>query len=105
MDKVLQQKLSLPSAFIHISRQLNIKHRYATRVMRGEPADKAGMKAGDVITEIDGKGIQDSVSAMSVIAGLKPGKEAKFQLTRSDKVIDISVNVAKRRREARDQRQ
>lgn len=76
-----------------------------TRVMRGEPADKAGMKAGDVITEIDGKGIQDSVSAMSVIAGLKPGKEAKFQLTRSDKVIDISVNVAKRRREARDQRQ
>ena len=66
------------------------------QVVRGSPADKAGVKAGDVITAIEGKGIQDSVAAMAIIAGLRPGKDAKFQLTRSEKVIDIAINVAKR---------
>ena len=72
-------------------------------VVRSSPADKAGVRAGDVITAIDGKGIQDSVAAMAVIAGLKPGQDAKFQLTRSEKSIDIAVNVAKRPRALRQQ--
>lgn len=75
------------------------------QVLRGSPADKAGVKAGDVITGIDGKNIQDSVTAMAVIAGLKPGQDARFQLTRSEKAIDLAVNVAKRPRAPRLQRQ
>ncbi len=75
------------------------------QVVRGSPADKAGVKAGDVITGIDGKSIQDSVAAMAVIAGLKPGQDARFQLTRSEKAIDLAVNVAKRPRAPRQQRQ
>ena len=75
------------------------------QVVRGSPADKAGVKAGDVITGIDGKNIQDSVTAMAVIAGLKPGQDARFQLTRSEKAIDLAVNVAKRPRAPRLQRQ
>ena len=66
-------------------------------VVRGHPADKAGVKVGDVITGIEGKSIQDSVAAMAVIAALKPGKDAKFQLTRSGKAIELTVNIAKRR--------
>ena len=73
------------------------------QVVRGSPADKAGVKAGDVITAIEGKGIQDSVVAMAVIAGLKPGKDVKFQMTRSEKAIDIAINVAKRPRAQRQQ--
>ena len=73
------------------------------QVVRGSPADKAGVKAGDVITAIEGKGIQDSVVAMAVIAGLKPGKDVKFQMTRSAKAIDIAINVAKRPRAQRQQ--
>ena len=75
------------------------------KVMRGSPAEKAGVKAGDVITSIEGKNIQDSIAAMAVIAGLKPGKDAKFQLTRSEKGIDLAINVAKRLRAPRQQRQ
>ena len=66
-------------------------------VVRGHPADKAGVKVGDVITGIEGKSIQDSVAAMAVIAALKPGKDAKFQLTRNGKAIELTVNIAKRR--------
>ena len=68
------------------------------QVVRGGPAEKAGVKTGDVITAIDGKAIQDSVAAMAAIAGLKPGKDAQFQVTRNEKAIDIAINVAKRQR-------
>ncbi len=75
------------------------------QVVRGGPADKAGVKSGDVITAINGKNIQDSVAAMAVIAGLTPGQDAKFQLTRSEKAIELGVNVAKRPRAPRSLRQ
>ena len=88
------------------SLRLKVAHgALVAQVVRGGPADRAGLKAGDVITAIDGKGIQDSVAAMAVIAGLKPGSDARFKLTRNEKAIDVAVNVAKRPRAARQQRQ
>ena len=91
-----------------LAESLNLKiarGALVAQVVRGSPAEKAGVKSGDVITAIDGKGIQDSVAAMAVIAGLKPGQDAKFQLTRSEKAIDLAVNVAKRPRASRPQNQ
>ena len=71
------------------------------QVTRGGPADKAGMKVGDVINQIQGNSIQDSVAAMAVIAALKPGENAKFTVTRQQQDIELGVNVAKRPRPPR----
>ena len=71
------------------------------QVTRGGPADKAGMKVGDVIDQIQGKSIQDSVAAMAVIAALKPGENAKFIVTRQQKDVELAVNIAKRPRPPR----
>ncbi len=65
-------------------------------VSKGYPADKAGLKAGDVITSIDAKPIQDSVAAMAVIAGLKPGAAAKFLVIRNQQEMTLTVNIGKR---------
>ncbi len=70
-------------------------------VNRGSPADKAGMKSGDVIVSIDGKPIQDSVAAMASIAALKPGMVTKFGVVRSQKPLTLSVEVGKRPRAQR----
>jgi len=66
------------------------------QVTKGGPADKGGMKSGDVIVGVDGKSIQDSVAAMAAIAALKPGSTAKFKVTRSQKDIELGVTVARR---------
>ena len=71
------------------------------QVTRGGPADKSGMKIGDVIIQIQDKSIQDSVAAMAVIAGLKPGENAKFTVTRNQQDMELNVNIAKRARPAR----
>jgi serine protease DegQ len=71
------------------------------QVTRGGPADKAGMKVGDVINQIQGKSIQDSIAAMAVIAALKPGENAKFTVTRQHQDIELGVKIAKRPRPPR----
>ena len=70
-------------------------------VTKGFPGEMAGLKAGDVITAIDGKPIQDSVAAMAVIAALKPGMNAQFMIIRNQKELTLVVNIGKRAKVAR----
>ncbi len=70
-------------------------------VGRSSPADKAGLKLGDVIIAIDEKAIQDSKAAMTVIASLKPGAEAKFKIIRSQKEMTVNVTIGKRPKQLR----
>lgn len=70
-------------------------------VNRGSPADKSGLKTGDVIVSIDGKPIQDSVAAMAAIAALKPGKTTLFGIIRNQKETTLSVEIGKRPRPQR----
>lgn len=53
-------------------------------VAAGGPADKAGLKAGDVITAIDGRAIPDQQSLASVLSGLQPRQSVSVQVTRGD---------------------
>src|SRR5256885_3960754 len=51
-------------------------------VLRGGPADKAGVKPGDVVIEIQGKPVADSVGLLNLVAALAPGQSAKLKLKR-----------------------
>src|SRR6185503_19569911 len=42
-------------------------------VLRGGPADKAGVKPGDVLVEIEGKPVADPTTMLNLIAALPPG--------------------------------
>jgi S1-C subfamily serine protease len=61
-------------------------------VVAGSPAAKAGLKAGDTITEINGKHIADSDGFISVISNYKPGDTVTLTVTEPDKKIE-SVKV------------
>jgi PDZ domain-containing secreted protein len=50
--------------------------------MRGSPADKAGIKPGDVLTQVAGKPVKDAQAMLELIAALEPGKTARFDLKR-----------------------
>jgi serine protease DegQ len=66
------------------------------QVNKNGPADKAGMKSGDIIVAVEGKPIQDSIAAMAAIAALKPGSNAPFTLLRDQREVVVVVSVAKR---------
>ncbi len=65
-------------------------------VLRDSPADKAGLHAGDILLEIEGKPVPDSSSMLNLIAVLKPNQKAMLKISRAEKTIDISILIGKR---------
>jgi len=65
-------------------------------VMRGSPADRAGIRPGDVLVAVAGKPVKDPQGMLDLIAGLSPGTPTKFRLRREAKEIEVDVNIGKR---------
>jgi serine protease Do len=58
------------------------------------PASKAGLEAGDVITRIDGHGVEGSADLSRTIRSLKPGSKVTLTVWRSGKTRDFPVTIA-----------
>ena len=65
-------------------------------VLRGGPADKAGVKPGDVLTAINDAPVQDPQGMLNLIAALQPGSGAKMKLRRQAQALEVSVTVGRR---------
>jgi serine protease Do len=62
-------------------------------VERGSPAEKAGIKPGDVVLAIDGKKIERSAELPPLVAGVKPGSKANLQVWRDGSRRTLAVTV------------
>ena len=67
-----------------------------SQVFEGDPADKAGIKVGDIILKVNGKDVASSRLLSRMIAGLAVGEKAKVVLLRDGKEISKSVKLARR---------
>jgi serine protease Do len=65
-------------------------------VTPGGPAEKAGLKPGDVITAIDGRSIKDGDDLVNEIASRRPGSTARLGYTRDGKSADTTVTIGDR---------
>ena len=65
-------------------------------VLRGGPADKAGVKPGDVMVEVEGRPVADPTSMLNLIAALPPGASARMKLKRQGKDLDADITVGRR---------
>ncbi|MEW5734011.1 MAG: DegQ family serine endoprotease [Thermodesulfobacteriota bacterium] len=68
-------------------------------VFEGDPADKAGIKVGDVIIDVNGKPIEESRDLSRVIADVPVGNKVDITLIRDGKKKKVSVLIAKRDKE------
>ncbi|MDC3127876.1 Do family serine endopeptidase [Candidatus Pelagibacter bacterium] len=59
------------------------------------PADKAGIKAGDIILEFDGKKIDTMRTLPKVVANTKVGKTVKLKVWRNKKLITKSLKLGR----------
>jgi serine protease Do len=65
-------------------------------VTPGGPAEKAGLKAGDIITTIDGRSIKDGDDLVNEIASRRPGSSVRLGLLREGKQTDATVTIGDR---------
>ena len=69
---------------------------YVQSVVGGSPADKVGIKQGDIITEIDGNKLDDKFVIANYINKKKIGDVLAIKIYRGNNTIDLSVKLEKR---------
>jgi serine protease Do len=62
-------------------------------VVKGGPAEKAGIKVGDIITEFDRKEIKDSSDLPAVVARVAPGTSVQVKIQREGKQLTLPITV------------
>ena len=65
-------------------------------VVRGSPADAAGIRPGDVLLAVDGKPVRDPQAMLDLIAALKPDDRVTFKLRRDKGIVEPQVRIGKR---------
>ncbi len=65
-------------------------------VIRGGPADKAGVKPGDILTLVNETKVTDRVVMMNLIAQLPPNQNAKLTFLRKGKPLTLNVLIGTR---------
>jgi Do/DeqQ family serine protease len=63
---------------------------------RNGPAERAGVKPGDILLAVNGRPTPDPAAMLDAVAALTPGAEARLRLRRDQKEIDVQVTVGRR---------
>jgi serine protease DegQ len=83
----LAQSLGLPGA----------RGAIVGAIERGSPADRSGMKLGDVIVNVNGRPVADVSQTLNAIAEVPPGKSVPVKILRKNQELALDVTVGKRR--------
>jgi serine protease DegS len=67
-----------------------------TGLLRGGPADRAGLRPGDVIVSIDNDALSDARQALGLIAQRKPGEKIRLQIVREGKSLSLEAKTIER---------
>jgi serine protease Do len=79
-----------------INGENDLKGCRVVAVTPGGAADRAGVKVGDIIHEIDGKGLDGVQGVVEVLARRKAGEEVRLKVLRGDETLELKATLAKR---------
>lgn len=64
-----------------------------SEVVKDSPADRAGLKSGDVVVKIDGKYVENVGALRSTIALMKPQETIKLSVIRNKKPLELAATI------------
>jgi len=71
-----------------------------SQVVPDSPAEKAGIKAGDIILKFNGEAVKGAAHLKNLVGKEKPGATAKLTIFRDKKTLDVTVKIAERTEKA-----
>ncbi len=97
IDLQLQQQLKLPVAQgAYVSGGQDASGVDQPAVVPGGPADKAGVKDGDIVTTIEGQAIDGDHPLDAVLTQFAPGRTVTLGINRGGKTIDLQLTLGTR---------
>ena len=85
-----------PRAIQALGLPVGTKGALVAAVIGDEPAAKAGIRAEDVVVQINGKSVTDQGDAISTIAAIKPGTVVPVTVLRRNEKLDLNVKLGER---------
>ncbi len=73
-----------------------IRGALVAKVVPGSPAAAAGIRPGDVITQLDTQPIEASATFASAISGMEPGERLDIEIQRGAQQFTVHVALASR---------
>jgi S1-C subfamily serine protease len=86
-------KVELGATVADATSRVRIDGAYVGRVKRGSLADKAGLKARDVIVELNGQAVCNSADLARIMAGLYPGLRPKLVYIRHGQRVPTELSI------------
>jgi membrane-associated protease RseP (regulator of RpoE activity) len=69
-----------------------------SKVEDGSPADKAGVKVGDILTSVDGQAIKNSWDVMAKVRRMEDGQQVPLEVWRNGRAQNLTATVVERER-------
>ena len=66
-------------------------------VIPGDPADKGGLKIGDVIMKLNGQAVDGSTTLLGRIASLRPGEKIQLGVWRQNRMAALTITLGERK--------
>lgn len=79
-----------------MAEQFDLKQRtgaLVADVVPDSPADKAGLKGGDVVTQLDGKPVKDSRHLKLTVGSFQPGEKVSAEVLRDGKPVKVEIAI------------
>jgi len=74
----------------------NVHGALIAGVIRNSPAERAGLKPGDILIAVDGREITDSSDMLNLVSSLKPDNRAVLTIIRAQQKLNITIIAGKR---------
>lgn len=89
--KSYNQAIKLPNAFLGVSGKDNTLGCQITFVVEGYPAEKAGLKVGDIIQKVDKSEIHNFLELKKIISQYKPGQKVLITVLRAGAQVNLET--------------
>ncbi|WP_137179797.1 trypsin-like peptidase domain-containing protein [Roseomonas sp. AR75] len=89
VDAAMAKALRMPEA----EDRGNTRGALVSNVEKDSPAAKAGLRAGDVVTEVDGRAVTSPRDLARAIADQRPGSKSALKVWRDGEMRTVSVEI------------
>jgi serine protease Do len=87
------RKISAPSGALGVQLSSDDDAARIAQVMAGSAAERAGMKAGDIVVQVNDKAIKGRQELVDTIRGFMPGEVVHLKLKRDDDEVKLTVTL------------
>ena len=83
-------------AYLGVKTSTDARGAPLAEIVDGSPAERAGLRAGDVVTEADGEAVESGADLRAAVSAKRPGDELELEIRRGGNTRTVTVTLGER---------